>query len=81
MLAMTDDKESLEQLARRSESGDPAAFGELLELARGQLEAWIRLRLGARLRASIEPSTISSSALPRRRRRSRTAARTGRRTT
>ena len=55
---MTDPTQSLEDLARRSEAGDRGAFGELLDRARGQLEAWIRLRLGARLRAAVEPADV-----------------------
>lgn len=55
---MTESRQSADDLGRRSEAGDREAFGELLDRARGQLEAWIRLRLGARLRAAVEPADI-----------------------
>jgi RNA polymerase sigma-70 factor, ECF subfamily len=58
MATMTEPVESTEELARRSEGGDREAFGKLLDRARGSLEVWIRLRLGARLRAAVEPGDI-----------------------
>jgi RNA polymerase sigma-70 factor (ECF subfamily) len=58
MTTMTESMESIEDLARRSEGGDREAFGKLLDRARAPLEAWILLRLGARLRAVVEPEDI-----------------------
>jgi RNA polymerase sigma-70 factor (ECF subfamily) len=55
---MTPPSDSLEALARRAESGDRAAFAALLERFHGQVESWIRLRLGAAARAVVEPEDV-----------------------
>lgn len=58
MVIMSGETDHLDGLARRAESGDRGAFDEILQACQGQLETWIKLRLGERLRRSVEPADI-----------------------
>jgi RNA polymerase sigma-70 factor (ECF subfamily) len=65
MFTMTESRQSSDDLGRRSEAGDREAFGELLDRSREQLEAWVRLRLGSRLRTAVDPSDICQETMLR----------------
>jgi RNA polymerase sigma-70 factor (ECF subfamily) len=65
MEVMAEIEETLQELARRAGTGDRAAFEKLLEHFQGQLQTWIRLRLGDRLRATTDPGDIFQETLLR----------------
>lgn len=58
MRAVMDPRQDIEILVRKVQTGDRAAFEQLLERFRDSLEAWVKIRMGAQLKRSLDVDDV-----------------------